>query len=90
MKRVTFTLVYIALISIAANINKVQGNTSGQSIASLESPITQMYERTSSLPMVLASGPVTFFPEPTTISLFGFGFLMVIGFGWIKKSPDHD
>ena len=90
MKRVTFTLVYILLFSIAANIHNVQSTTKSSPVIVSPDTHTESPKKGQTLPIVLTSGPVHTFPEPATFSLFGFGFLLIIGFGWIKKAPEHE
>jgi hypothetical protein len=92
MKKFALTLVYILVTVISVNYFKAEGNTNSSlnSTSSTENGIHGNHTLKSriSLPMLLSSGPAKPVPEPINFSLFGFGFFIVVGFGWIKKNPD--
>jgi hypothetical protein len=90
MKKIIFTLIYILSVGFAVNFFNVQGTT--QSVET-EKTTTLAFDLENSnhffsIPKILASGPIKPLPEPINFSLFGFGFFLVIGLGWIKKTPD--
>ncbi len=90
MKKISFTLIYILSIVFAVNFFNVQGTTNSNETEEVKD-ITGVLNNTShffSIPKILVSGPIKPLPEPINFSLFGFGFFLVVGLGWIKKTPD--
>jgi hypothetical protein len=93
MRKFALTIVYILVVVFAVNFFRAEGNTNTVpdqiSLVSSENNF-EAQKNNPSFPMLLSSGPVKSIPEPISFSLFGFGFFIVVGIGWIKKSPEQN
>lgn len=90
MKKITITLIYILSVVFAVNFFNAQGTTNSietEKTADL-TVVPNKISHFLLIPKILVSGPIKPLPEPINFSLFGFGFFLVVGFGWIKKTSD--
>lgn len=93
MSKLAVTVIYILVVVFTVNFFKAEGNTTADSdqmsLLSVENEFGTKQNKPS-FPLFLSSGTTKSIPEPISFSLFGFGFFIVVGFGWIKKSPEKD
>lgn len=96
MSKLALTIVYILVVVFTVNFFKAEGNTTTDadqiSLLSVENDLGNKKNKPSFplFPLFLSSGTTKSIPEPISFSLFGFGFFIVVGFGWIKKSPEKN
>jgi hypothetical protein len=90
MKKISFTLIYIVAVVFAVNFFDVQGTTNSNESGKTVNLTVELQKAAHflSIPKFLVSGPIKPIPEPINFSLFGFGFFLVVGLGWIKRTPD--
>ncbi|MBN1602051.1 MAG: hypothetical protein JW915_10600 [Chitinispirillaceae bacterium] len=93
MSKLALTVVYILVVVFTVDFFKAEGNTTANpdkiSLLSFENELGNK-ENNPSSPLLLSSATTESIPEPISFSLFGFGFFIVVGFGWIKKSPEKN
>jgi hypothetical protein len=92
MKKISFTLIYIIAVVFAVNFFDIQGATNSNETEKMATLSVDLKKANHffSIPRILVSGPINPLPEPINFSLFGFGFFLVVGLGWIKRTSDKN